>query len=38
MSSHGMLLGIRIALAIAGSLSGRAGRVRISTKSMREAH
>ena len=38
MSNHRMVVGIGLAIAIAGSLSGCAGRVRISSKSMCEAH
>lgn len=38
MSDRRMLVGIGVAIAIAGSLSGCAGRARVSTKSMCEAH
>ena len=38
MSNHRTLVGIGLVIAIAGSLSGCAGRARVSTKSMCEAH
>ena len=38
MSYRGMVVRIGLVIAIAGSLSGCAGKVRISTKSMCEAH
>jgi hypothetical protein len=38
MSYRGMVMDIGVMIAIAGSLSGCAGRARVSTKSMCEAH
>ena len=38
MGHRSMVVGIGVVIAIAGSLSGCAGRARVSTKSMCEAH
>jgi hypothetical protein len=38
MNHRRMVVGIGVVIAIAGSLSGCAGRARVSTKSMCEAH